>query len=84
MSLLKEILLLAHVFSLFEKYGCAQTFNKVGDKSMLFVDKKLPFADAERYCAEKNSKLVEFWTADEWKEVRVNIRNWFPFSSWTT
>ena len=78
MSFLKGLLLLAHVFTLFEEYDCDATFTQVGDTQLLFVNEVLPFADAERYCESKDSKLVEFWSIAEWKEVR---KNWFPFTS---
>ena len=72
MGFLKGLLLLAHVCTLFEEYGCDATFTKVGDAQLLFVNEMLPFADAERYCESKDSMLVEFWSIAEWKEVLIN------------
>ena len=71
MSFLKGLLLLAHVCTLFEEYGCDATFTKVGDTQLLFVNEMLPFDDAEGHCAAIDSKLVEFWSVFEWKEVKI-------------
>ena len=69
--LLKRLLLFALMCTFLEEYVCDDTFTKVGDTQLSFVNEALPFADAERYCESKDSKLVEFWSAGEWKEVRI-------------
>ena len=49
-------------------------FTKVG-KSMIYHDKKqMTIKEAKERCKSLDSALVEFWTDEEWKEVRM-IRN---------
>ena len=48
---------------------CSKDFTNVGNSKMLIVEEKLTFFEAEEKCREKGSALVEFWNADEWKEV---------------
>ena len=73
MSLLNGVLVLAHVCTLIQEYGCVDTFTKVGDTSLLLVKEKFPFGEAERHCAAKDSKLIEFWSIAEWKEVKTAL-----------
>ena len=77
MGFLKVLLLLANIFTLFEVFACDATFAKVGNTQLLFANETLPFPDAERYCESKDSKLIEFWSIAEWKEV---INDWSLFN----
>ena len=48
---------------------CFEDFMTVGNSSILIVEEKLPFFEAEKKCKAMGSNLVEFWTEDEWNEV---------------
>ena len=48
---------------------CLEDFMTVGKSSILIVEEKLPFFEAEKSCKAMDSNLVEFWTEDEWNEV---------------
>ena len=62
---------LGNIFLILFLFGRSQCyyFTTVGNNKLLIVEEKLTFSGAEENCRVKNSRLVEFWNEDEWKEV---------------
>ena len=68
-----KLLFFVYLCTFLEENECAEVFTKVGQTQLLFLNKTLKFAEAERYCESKDSKLLEFWSANEWEEVSHDI-----------
>ena len=47
----------------------AETFTKLGNSQILWVENKYTFDSAEKYCKARGSKLIELRSESEWKEV---------------
>ena len=59
-------------------------FVKLGKSRVLYVDQMLSFGNAETFCKNRDSQLIEFWSDTEWREVKhqllmlCNFSNFIP------
>ena len=52
--------------------GCSENFTQVGNTKLLFVQERKTFAEAELWCTDSDSQLLEFWNVREWKDVCIS------------
>ena len=48
-------------------------FLRLGKSRVLYVDQMLSFGNAEAFCKDRDSQLIEFWSDTEWKEVKHSL-----------
>ena len=50
---------------------CSHNFTQVGDTKLLINLETKNFLEAEQWCNDLDSHLIEFWTYKEWKDVCI-------------